>query len=106
MPEMGRLGDKSEAKKDAHGCPACPHNVNGPAVQGSPDVFVNNMPALRIGDKGIHTACCGPNIWAAAEGSGTVFINNIPAHRKGDKDIHCGGDGELTEGSADVEVGD
>ena len=105
MPEMGRLGDKSKADADAHGCPACPHKVIGPAVQGSPNVMVNNMPALRIGDMGIHAACCGPNIWTATTGSATVFINFRPAHRKGDMDTHCGGVGELTEGSPDVDVG-
>ncbi len=106
MPEMGRLGDKSEAKGDGHGCPACPHNVTGPAVTGSPDVLVNNKPALRVTDMGIHGACCGPNLWQAAIGSGTVLINSLAAHRKGDTDVHCGKDGELIEGSPDVDVGD
>ena len=105
MPEQGRLGDKSEAKIDAHGCPACPHNVTGPAVVGSPDVLVNNRPALRLGDMGIHAACCGPNTWVAIMGSSTVYINFRPAHRKGDLDMHCGGPGQLTEGSDDVLVG-
>jgi len=105
MPEMGRLGDKSEAKADAHGCLACPHHVVGPAVQGSPDVNINNRPALRVGDMGIHTACCGPNTWTATGGSSSVFINNRPAHRKGDMDAHCGGVGELIDGSPDVIVG-
>ncbi|MGA1874897.1 MAG: PAAR domain-containing protein [bacterium] len=106
MPPLGRLGDKSQAAADAHGCPACPHPVIGPAVQGSPDVLVNHRPALRVGDMGIHAACCGPNIWTATEGSGTVMINNRPAHRQGDKDQHCGASGTLIEGSPDVLVGD
>lgn len=105
MPGQGRLGDKSEAKVDAHGCPACPHNVNGPAVTGSADVLVNNKPALRLGDQGIHAACCGPNMWVAVTGSLTVLINYRPAHRKDDLDLHCGGPGKLTEGSDDVLVG-
>ena len=105
MPPQGRLGDKSQAPVDAHGCPACPHPVTGPAVQGSPDVLVNNRPALRVGDQGIHAACCGPNIWFATMGSSTVFINNMPAHRMGDQDQHCGGVGTLIEGSPDVIVG-
>lgn len=105
MPPQGRLGDKSQAPVDAHGCPACPHPTVGPAVQGSPDVLVNNRPALRVGDQGIHAACCGPNIWFATMGSSTVFINNMPAHRMGDQDQHCGGVGTLIEGSPDVIVG-
>lgn len=105
MPGQGRLGDKSEAKVDAHGCPGCPHDVTGPAVTGSEDVLVNNRPALRMGDMGIHAACCGPNMWVALSGSSTVLINFRPAHRKDDIDMHCGGPGKLTEGSDDVIVG-
>ncbi len=106
MAEMGRLGDQAEAQADGHKCPKCPHSVKGPATQGSPDVFVNNMPALRIGDQGVHKACCGDNKWEAELGSGTVLINSKNAHRKGDVVKHCGGPGELVEGSADVDVGD
>ncbi len=103
---QGRLGDKSEAKKDSHGCPSCTHSVKGPAIQGSPNVFVNSLPALRVDDMGIHVACCGPNTWIAKKGSDTVFINGKPAHRKKDKTKHCGGEGKLIEGSSNVFVGD
>ncbi len=105
MPPMGRLGDRSKAPADAHGCPGCPHNVQGPAVTGSHSVFVNNKPALRVTDTGLHAPCCGPNIWQAAMGSCTVFIDYLPAHRKGDLDVHCGGVGKLIDGSPDVIVG-
>lgn len=105
MPPQGRLGDKSHAPADVHGCVACPHPVIGPAIQGSPDVLVNNLPALRVGDMGIHAPCCGANMWTAVKGSATVFINNMPAHRMGDDDQHCGGMGKLIEGSPDVLVG-
>lgn len=105
MPEQGRLGDKSKCDADAHGCVLCPHSVIGPAVMGSPDVFVNGLPAVRVGDKGVHAPCCGPNMWTAQKGSATVFINGKAAHRKGDADQHCGGMGQLTEGSTDVLVG-
>ncbi|GEM_PF-1318491 len=96
---QGRLGD-------SHGCPACTHSVKGPAVQGSSNVFVNSLPALRVDDRGIHSACCGPNTWVAKKGSDTVFINGKPAHRKNDKTEHCGGEGKLIEGSSNVFVGD
>jgi uncharacterized Zn-binding protein involved in type VI secretion len=105
MPPQGRLGDKSNVPADAHGCPACPHPAIGPAIIGSPDVMVNKRPALRVGDNGIHAACCGPNTWTAAKGSGTVMINNKPAHRMGDQDTHCGGSGQLIEGSNNVMTG-
>ena len=105
MPAQGRLGDKAKAEACAHGCPICPHVVFGPAVQGSPDVLVNMRPAIRLGDPGIHTPCCGGNSWKANAGSATVLINNKPAHRMGDMTQHCGGVGSLIEGSSDVIVG-
>ena len=106
MPEQGRVGDNAQCTCDAHGCPGCPHVVIGPGIQGSPDVLVNDKPALRVGDAGMHAACCGPNMWHATMGSSTVFINNKPAHRKDDMTTHCGGTGQLIIGSPDVIVGD
>lgn len=105
MPPAGRVSDISDAPLDAHGCPSCPHPVKGPAVQGSPNVNINSLSAVRLGDKGVHTACCGPNLWTAVMGSATVFINNRPAHRKGDLDAHCGGVGTLITGSPTVNIG-
>ncbi|MGE5184610.1 MAG: PAAR domain-containing protein [Acidobacteriota bacterium] len=105
MPPQARVGDKSNVPVDTHGCPACPHPCVGPAIQGSPNVNVNNLPAVRVGDKGVHAACCGPNMWTAAAGSGTVMINNMAAHRLGDQDTHCGGTGQMIEGSGNVMTG-
>lgn len=105
MPPQCRLGDKSLNPVDAHGCPACPHPVQGPAIKGSPTVLVNSRPALRVTDQGIHAACCGPNMWVATMGSATVFMNFLPAHRLGDMDTHCGGVGNMIEGSFDVMTG-
>lgn len=89
---------------DAHGCPACPHPAIGPAIIGSPDVNVNQRPALRVDDTGIHAACCGPNTWSATQGSPTVFVNGKAAHRMTDAQRHCGGIGKLVEGSPNVVV--
>jgi uncharacterized Zn-binding protein involved in type VI secretion len=105
MPAAGRVGDKSHVPADSHGCKSCPHSAMGPAVAGSPDVFINFKPALRVGDPGTHTACCGPNTWQAAAGAPGVIINNKPAHRQGDAVTHCGGQGQLIEGSPDVIIG-
>jgi hypothetical protein len=73
---------------------------------GSPDVRVNNQPALRVDDTGVHSSCCGPNTWKAVTGSNVVLINNKPAHRLFDDDEHCGGMGWMVEASQDVFVGD
>ena len=105
MAGQGRLGDKANISADAHGCPGCPHPGVGPAIAGSPNVFVNKRPALRQDDVGIHAVCCGGNMWKAQQGSGTVFINGKAAFRQNDPTQHCGGDGQLIEGSTDVLVG-
>lgn len=106
MPAAGRVSDKAQCNSDAHGCIACAHTVIGPAIQGSPDVVINSLPALRVGDPGLHAVCCGTNTWQAAKGAQTVQINGKSAYRKGDKSQHCGGVGKLIEGSGDVIVGD
>ncbi|MDB4932287.1 MAG: hypothetical protein JWM10_4771 [Myxococcaceae bacterium] len=106
MPEAGRKGDDARCPADSHGCPACPHDVTGPAVEGSPDVEINGRDALRVGDRGTHAACCGPNQWQAVGGAPAVFINGQKAHRVGDGVAHCGGDGKLASGSGDVIIGD
>lgn len=104
-PPQSRLGDKSQVPADAHGCPGCPHPCIGPATAGSGTVYVNGRPALRVGDPGVHAACCGPNTWSASAGSGTVFFDGLKAHRQGDADSHCGGNGKMIEGSGDVFTG-
>lgn len=97
------LGDKSKVAIDAHGCPTCPHtDATGPAISGSPNVNVNGLPALRIGDMGIHAACCGSNMWTPIEASARVVINGQPMVRKGDKTQHCGGTGEMVSASGNV----
>lgn len=106
MPEAGRVGDQAQCPADSHGCPGCAHSVMGPASAGSPDVLINYRAALRVGDPGIHSACCGGNSWNAAQGSPTVFINGKAVHRLGDMTAHCGGTGKLITGSPDVIVGD
>lgn len=105
LKAQGRLDDKSKVPSDSHGCPKCPHTCVGPAVNGSPNVEVNTKKALRVGDPGTHSSCCGANKWKASKGSATVTINGKPAHRKGDDVEHCGGKGQLIEGSANVLVG-
>jgi uncharacterized Zn-binding protein involved in type VI secretion len=105
MPALSHLGNHSKVIVDAHGCPACPHSCQGPAIIGSADVFVNTMPALRVGHTGTHAACCGPNMWTASHGSGTVFINGAKAVRVGDQTQHCGGVGQMIQGSGTVNAG-
>lgn len=95
MPAAGRKGDNGS---DHAGFPPTP------AIAGSPDVEINGLPALRLGDafaphdKPKHP----PHPRALAAGSGTVEINGKPAGRVGDA-IDCGG--VIDSGSGDVEIG-
>jgi uncharacterized Zn-binding protein involved in type VI secretion len=77
-------------------------SAGGPIIQGSPDVFTNGDPTVRVGDA---VAGHAPGIHAApvmAAGSGNVFTNNISTVRAGDP-ATCG---DLATGSGDVFAGD
>ncbi|MFA5624797.1 MAG: PAAR domain-containing protein [Bradymonadales bacterium] len=104
MPAAFRLSDLALVPGDAHGCLICPHICIGPSINGSPDVFINGLAAIREGDPGIHAACCGPNTYKTSEGSPNVFVNGKPLVRKGDKTSHCGGDGKTITASPNVFV--
>jgi uncharacterized Zn-binding protein involved in type VI secretion len=106
VPGAARLGDKAQVDADAHGCPSCPHPAIGPIVVGSPDVNINNKPAARLDDIGIHAVCCGPNNFTIVKGSPTVYVNGKPLARQNDKTKHCGGTGPIKEGSPDVLIDD
>lgn len=107
MPAAARLTDTAKADACAHCCPACAsHQPIGPAILGSPTVFINHLPAFRETDMGIHAVCCGSNMWTAKKGSGTVNINSKAAMRKDDMTTHCAGSpGKIQMGSADVNIG-
>jgi uncharacterized Zn-binding protein involved in type VI secretion len=92
------VGDQSRCRADAHGCLACPHNVIGPILTGSPNVTINGKPAARVGDTGVHAACCGSNTFKITEGDPNVLIDGRPAARLGDTTSHCGGTGKIVEG--------
>lgn len=106
MPPQARIGDASLVPADSHGCPGCPHKAVGPAISGSSNVLTNGRSSVRVGDQGIHAACCGQNIWMAKAGSRSVLINGRMAHRLSDIVKHCGGTGRTIEGSPNVIVGD
>lgn len=103
MPNAARKNDMVKASGHAHGSQCCPHNVVGYIMQGSPDVYINGLPAARVQDMGQHMACCGPNTFKLTKGSDTVFVNGKALMRKGDETTHCGiSKGQVTTGSGDV----
>lgn len=89
------VGDNTAIAHDAHGCPACPHPVVGEIHTGSPTVTVRGRPASRVGDTGIHSACCGPNTMTITGGDPRVLIDGRPAARRGSSVDHCGGTGVI-----------
>lgn len=106
MPPQARCNiDNARNPSDSHGRECCSHDVQGPGVKGSPDVYVNGQMAMRIGDPGVHKGCCDSETWVVARGSRTVYFNDIPAARKGDQTTHCGGTGQFIMGSNNVIVG-
>jgi uncharacterized Zn-binding protein involved in type VI secretion len=106
MAAAGRVGDQAMNPEEEGGDGCCRRPVEGPAQRGSPDVIINGLAALRVGDRGTHGPCDGEKAWKATAGSRSVTINGLPAHRLGDETEHCHGKGQLVEGSPDVDVGD
>lgn len=81
MPGIARVGDTLAA----HG-PFAPSQM----ATGSPNVFIQGVPACRVGDvTTVH--CAGPvcHIGTGVVGSPKVFINGAPALRIGDT-MDCG----------------
>ncbi|MDP2873101.1 MAG: PAAR domain-containing protein [Bacillota bacterium] len=94
-----RQGDKAQVPADSHGCPGCPHAAIGPIMAGSSLVLIDGRPAARVGDPGVHAACCGPNTFTITEGDPEVLIEGRRAAKIGDATQHCGGTGRIIEGS-------
>lgn len=65
-------------------------------------MFVNGAPALRVDDIGMHTSCCGTNMWKITSASGKVFVNGSQVVRQGDPTLHCGGVGKMIDASGSV----
>lgn len=87
MPGITRVGDPAF-------CPADNHfwmvfAVVGQYTSGSPNTFVNNRALVRVGDPGVHVACCGPNTFTAKSGAPKTFCNDKAVNRGQDESLHC-----------------
>ena len=107
MSGAARSGDTASAVGVSFGCPACPHDVMGPIIEGALTVFINGRPAVRELDHGVHAlTCCGDNTFQVVEGSSSVIIEGYAAARKNDETRHSGYKlGKIDEGSTDVIIG-
>ena len=94
-----RLGDIGSD----HTC----HFPATPAVEGSPNVFINGRPAVREGDAFAPHGCIPdkipPHPRKLAKGASTVFINGKHAGRIDDP-VDCGG--KVVVGSPNVFIGE
>lgn len=96
MPAATRIGDRDVT-----------HCSGMVRAQGSPNVFVNNIPWSRQGDNNtVHllpgSPSCPPHAAPIAVGSTTVFVNNRGAGRIGDAISGCTA---VAQGSPDVFAG-
>jgi len=91
-------------KDDHHECADAGPNMGAhlKVEQGSPNIFINNRPAARVGDEVSCRMTTGKNP-VIAEGSTKVFFNGKPAARMGDR-VEKGG--SVSSGSGNVFIGD
>jgi uncharacterized Zn-binding protein involved in type VI secretion len=79
---------------DKDACPKTGHGVN-PTVTGSPNVLINGLPALRVGD----SSACGDSV---TQGISNILVNGQPIAFLGSATAHGG---VIITGSGDVVVG-
>lgn len=87
MPAAARLADL---------CAGAGILPGRPNIEGSPNVFINDRPAHRVGD------VWAGNLDVTATGSSTVFVNGQPLARVGDL-VSAGG--VIATGSGNVSAG-
>ena len=90
MPAVTRLGDICTG----HGC-----FDSRPNDQGSPTVFLNNLPLHRVTDHWVTHCCVVCHDSNLAAGSPNVFVENLAVGRIGDP-VACGS--AVATGSPDV----
>lgn len=104
--DYAHTGSLAKSPSDAHGCTGCPHTVIGPVITGSALVFVGPYAAARVGDRGVHAACCQHNSFVITSGDNEVLIEGKPAARPGlSSTRHCGGEGLLIKDASAIEDG-
>lgn len=72
----------------------------GAVTSGSPNVFINSIPAGLMGMSTATSSLVG--VTNVVKGSATVFINQLPAARLSDA---CGDGGTVVCGSGNVLIG-
>ena len=99
---MGKPAARVTDIGSGHGC----HFPPSPAIEGSPNVLINGLPAVRFGDSFAPHVCPahgGLHPRNLVSGSHSVMINGQLAGRLGDS-ISCGG--SVVTGSGNVFIGE
>ena len=88
------------------GLPCCPHGRSGTNSEGSPDVYINSLPAHRLGDFG-NCNCPHGGTFKSSSASQSVFVNGRGLVRVNDSTtcVVCGCGGVHVSGSPNVIVG-
>ena len=102
MPAVTRKGDSETGVCDL-GLPDCPHTRGGTNNSTSPNVFVNNLGAHRLGDIWDRHRRKRAHKGVLVAGSSTVYVNNKQLGRISDP-INCGS--FVATGSPNVFAGD
>lgn len=88
------MGKPASRLSDLNACPIPGHGTN-PTTTGSPDVLINNLPTLRVGD----SSACGDTV---AQGISNILVNGKPIAFLGSATAHGG---MIVTGSGNVLVG-
>lgn len=105
MPAAARgNGTDTVFSQTGSGGPGCPSPLTTATNQCSPNVFVNGIGLVRLGDAvQSHTAGgCGTDSSPLTSSSSTVFVNGAGAGRIGDEYTS---DNTITSGSPNVFIG-
>lgn len=107
MPEIARKNSTDTVASPDGAGPCCGFPSTQTTNQGSNDVFINNVGAVRLGDAMISHSnpipfCCASHAPTLSSCSSTVFINGKGVGRKGDV---YGGNHTITSGSNNVFAG-
>src|SRR4030095_13935421 len=84
-----------------------PDGTDGPSNDGSANVLINTLPALRVMDTGTYPSSCasGASAWHVVEGSQTVLVNKRELVAEGHATLHPHGPGKMKRIGTNVFVG-
>lgn len=106
LARAARIGDSERGVEMACSFPHCPRPRRGKFTEGSDNVFINGIGALRVGDEGDCNGGHNGRI-TVVDGSSVVWINGRPAAHVRALTLcqMCSMPGSIVEGSSNVFIG-